>query len=81
MMIRRLRPALLALALLLTVAALNVPIQASECEEGDFEWMNLGDCCSQFYPPPGKVHPMRCVNGEWTLFSNAYRCPPTEPCG
>lgn len=79
-MIRRLRPLFLVLALLLTGAALNFPVQAGECEDGDHEWVNLGDCCWQFYPPPGKLHLMRCIDGEWVLFS-AYKCPPTEPCG
>ncbi len=77
---RRWRPAFLVLALLLTVAALGSRVQAVECEEDDHEWANLGDCCWQFYPPPGKLHLLLCIDGEWVVQS-AYKCPPTEPCG
>jgi hypothetical protein len=80
-MIRRWRPAIFALALLLTGAALYYPAQATECTEGSWSWMNLGDCCWQFNPPPGKLHLMRCVGGQWTVFGTSYKCPPTEPCG
>ena len=79
-MFGRLRPVLLVLALFLTVAALDVPVQASSCEEGAHDWINAGDCCWQFWPPPGKLHLIRCIGGEWVMFS-AYKCPPTEPCG
>jgi len=79
-MMRRLRPAFFVLALLLTGLALNFPARAVECDEGDFEWANLGDCCWQFNPPVGKLHLLRCINGHWVVQS-PYKCPPTEPCG
>lgn len=81
MTIRRWRTVFLVLALVLTGAALDTPARAGECNEGAFAWMNLGDCCWQFNPPPGKLHAMRCVNGEWTLWGSAYKCSPTEICG
>jgi len=81
MTIRRWRAVFLVLALVLIGAALNLPARAGGCNEGAIAWMNLGDCCSQFNPPPGKLHLMRCVNGEWTVWGTSYKCPPTEPCG
>lgn len=79
-MMRRLRPMFLVLALVLTGAALGSRAQAGGCDEGDYEWANLGDCCYQFSPPVGKLHLLHCVNGQWVLLS-PYKCPRTEPCG
>ena len=79
-MMRRWRPAFLVLALLLTAAALGPRAQATECDEGDYDWVNLGDCCWQFSPPVGKLHLVHCVNGHWVVLSPS-KCPPREPCG
>lgn len=79
MTIRRLRPVFLALALLLTGTALGFRAQAVECEEEDYEWVDVGTCCWQFYPPTAKLHLQECVNGEWVLRST-HKCPPSHPC-
>lgn len=72
-MIRRLRPVFLALALLLTGTALGFRAQAEECAEETHRWVDLGDCCWQFYPPTTKLHLQECVNGQWVLRSS-YKC-------
>ena len=79
-MMRRWRPAFLILALLLTGAALGSRARAVECDDGDHQWVNLGDCCWQFYPPVGKLNLLQCIDGEWVVQS-PYKCPPDEPCG
>jgi hypothetical protein len=74
-MIRRLRPAILVIALLLTGAALDFRAQAVECVEDSHEWVDLGDCCWQLSPATVKLYLRECVNGQWVVRTSTYKCP------
>jgi hypothetical protein len=72
-MIRRLRPAILVIALLLTGAALDFRAQATGCVEEDYRWVDLGDCCWPS-PPVVKLTLEECVGGQWVLRPSIYHC-------
>lgn len=67
---RRFRPLLFTLAVLLTSFALAPRLQAAdECDEGTVLWYDSG-CCS---PSSVRQNALRCVGGAWAA-SGAYRC-------
>ena len=74
-MFRRLRPTFLVLALLLTGAALESRATAVECSPFAHEWVDLGSCCWQFNPPVVQLFLRTCVDGEWVVHPNTYKCP------